>query len=186
MEQNMRNARKGFYDRLDDTLMNYASSAVRAWNRVTGKSKSDLASASIATYSLGCLINNLAKQENITPLTIGEGVLGIAIGTLYQQMERREVECLESNVKSEFVEELKGVFRIVGSVGLWATTGALIDPNSTYLSALSLFAATASNYIIRTEHLPPKKEEKRLVLEEIVQNEEFSEEPDLVPIPIPN
>lgn len=186
------------YNALDSAIMGGVNKGVHAWNWTTGKTKAELANILDSGYgicfSVGicelfpiggilifplCLLGCHTTQEN---------------NTIMEKLERNALEngCLDSRV-----ECYKGERRIVGGINaIGGVFGFAIAANyknpddknfmnyvGTFMVGSGFLMEAASNYVMRADYFPPRKNCVRRGLDKLSEIvESYRPQPTLAPI----
>jgi len=160
------------YERFDKFMMNRTNEAVQAWNWTTGRTKSDLASILTvgANFALVCTgyDHNVHTGNILAPICL----LNAALSPRYlKKREEKEISAAERGLKDLEVEAQKQVEKLIGTYYMTVAPIVALIPGigSTFsrdaMITSGLFAA--SNYVMRADCLPPRKNALSRGLEKI-------------------
>jgi len=187
----MKNPMKKAYEGVDSTLMYGANKAVQAWNWTTGRTKSDLANLLMDGFA----ITGSAGQIVLGPQAVVGVPVFLGIAHISQKenikIDKLEQESAEEGMRHLKVERSKELHKEVGPLkGIMGI--ALLFPIQSYnikikggsaLCASAFAFWGASDYIMRTDYLPPRKNVLRRAKDKLKEMVEAYQQPGLLPMP---
>ena len=165
---------QGAYDALDEKLIKGAKEGLKAWNSITGKTKSSLANTLVAASTISAITafayDFLGPEKSIVTTPTLFGLIApctLFIGHCFQKTntdtEKREQSALERGLLDAEVEKNKKGYHALGlpvlGIALLETAmGYTSTDNTWYMLAGSSALVSASAYVMRVENLPPQKD----------------------------
>jgi len=146
------------YQKLDDGLMYLANKAVKGYNWTTGRTKADLANECITCAAI------LFPTGSFMFSNLFGGIISapIILSAHYEQLDNKKIEALE-NIANERrcldpkVESYKQRCSFWGPTQLFFS-GTVVPTNvNSLILNIALFNSAASNYVMRADNLPPRK-----------------------------
>lgn len=175
--------------------MKGVNAGVNAWNWTTGRTRAELANfllgSNIAILGAGAVLGNemLEAAVALSYLMVNEEKMEFNHDLDYLEMKAADNHAKNMSVERE-KERMKrwgeGYLVAAACTPLWQHTVAK-EYNPIADSALSLSFATvaASNYVMRADYLPPRKDCVRRGLEKFAEKLKEIEIPSPLPEPVP-
>ncbi|MEK6858531.1 MAG: hypothetical protein AABX53_01305 [Nanoarchaeota archaeon] len=162
------------YDTLDEKLLKGAKESLKAWNSITGKTKSSLSNTLVTAGTISAITPfaygffDPEKSVITTSALVGSiASCTLFIGFHFQKTntntEKREQSALERGLPDAEVEKNKKGYRalgipVIGIALLETAMGYASTSNTWYMLAGSSALMSAAAYVMRVENLPPQKD----------------------------
>jgi hypothetical protein len=185
MQKNSDKNKTSLYQRIDDSLMRGANSAVKVWNWTTGCTKAEFAN-SVLGAGLALHITYGLLDHSKLPWSVFQ--TGLTSGLMFtnKMIEKDEKKAHESKALNERVEHAKDtLFKTGGqifSLGSAITMATKPHDTSNELLGLGEVSWGVQFYIMRADYVPPQKSALSRGFDKLREQLRTSQ---LVPAPIP-